>query len=141
MLIDELKKQMFQAIKAGDTVRKEILRTALGEATATGQATTDEHLLQVLRKLTKANRDTLRSVSDEQGRAVLEQEIQVLESFLPAPLSAEALVSELQSQAEALRAAPAPGPAMGVAMRHLKQAGLSAEAQDVAAAIRQIREA
>lgn len=140
MLIDELKKQMFQAMKAGQTVRKEILRTALGEATATGEDTTDENLLKVLRKLVKANRDTLRSVGDAQGRAVLEQEIEILESFLPAPLSVEQLTLELKSQATALRAATAQGPAMGIAMRHLKQAGLIAEADAVAAAIRNIRE-
>ena len=33
MLLEDIKAKMFQAIKAGDTVAKEILRVAVGEIT------------------------------------------------------------------------------------------------------------
>ena len=53
MLIDELKRRITVALKAGNTVEKEVLRVALGEiqiADARGTAVTDELVATVLRE-------------------------------------------------------------------------------------------
>src|SRR5215510_2443670 len=91
MLIDQIKQQMFKAMKSGANVEKEILRTAIGEVTRTGEAASDERVVQTLRKLVKANQETLLSASDPAQRSTLEQEIAILEPFLPKALGAAEL--------------------------------------------------
>jgi uncharacterized protein len=139
MLIDQIKQRMFAAIKAGNTVEKEILRTAIGEVTRSGDDPTDERVTQVLKKLLKSNQETLAAAASEQQKEDLRQEITILQAFLPeAPGPAE-LAALLAPVAEQIRAAAGPGPAMGVAMKFLKGAGVSAESRDVQAALGELR--
>jgi len=139
MLIDQIKQRMFQAIKSGATVEKEVLRTVIGEVTRTGEAASDERVLQVLRKLVKANQETLRSATDAAQRSALEQEIVVLEEYLPRSLGAAELAELLGPVAAEIRAAGAAGPALGIAMKFLKSQAAAAEAQDVRDAVTQLR--
>jgi uncharacterized protein YqeY len=139
MLIDEVKQRMFQAIKAGSTVEKEVLRTAIGEVTRTGDEATDERVLGVLRKLVKSNRETLAAATDATQRAALEREITVLETFLPKSLDAEELRLLLEPVAAQIREAAGAGAAMGVAMKFLKTTGTTANAGDVRAALNELR--
>lgn len=141
MLIEQVKQRMFQAIKAGSSVEKEILRTAIGEVTRTGDEATDERVTLVLRKLVKSNQETLAIATDPAQRAALEQEIAVLETFLPKSLSAEELRVLLEPVAAQIRAAPGPGPAMGIAMKFLKSTGSVAESRDVQSALTELRKA
>jgi uncharacterized protein YqeY len=140
MLIDQIKERMFRAMKAGATVEKEILRTAIGEVTRTGEAASDERVTQVLRKLVKANQETLRSATDAAQRTTLEQEVKVLEEFLPRALGVPELVELLGPVSAEIRAATGPGPALGAAMKFLKGQALSAEAADVREAVTQLRQ-
>jgi uncharacterized protein YqeY len=139
MLFDQVKQRMFQAIKAGNVVEKEVLRTALGEVTRTGDEATDERMLGVLRKLVKSNQETLAAATDEGQRSTLEQEIGVLETFLPKSLSADQLLSLLEPVAAQIRAAVGPGPAMGIAMKFLKTTATVADARDVQRALSELR--
>lgn len=139
MLIDQIKQRMFQAMKSGDTVEKEVLRTAIGEVTRSGEDPTDERVTQVLKKLVKSNQETLAAASSAEQRSELTREIQVLEVFLPKAPSAAELVQLLGPAAEAIRAAAGPGPAMGVAMKFLKGLNVAAEARDVQAALAELR--
>lgn len=139
MLIDQIKKRMFQAMKDGNAVEKEILRTAIGEVTSTGEEATDERVTQVMRKLVKSNRETLASSADAEQKRTLEEEIEILEGFLPRPLGAEQLAAVLAPVADAIRAAAGPGPAMGIAMKHLKAEGQVVEARQVQQAIASLR--
>ncbi len=74
MLIDQIKARMFQAIKSGAHVEKEILRVAVGEisteAARPGRQGNDEEALAILRKLLKSNEETLASTTDADKRAV-----------------------------------------------------------------------
>lgn len=141
MLIDEIKQRMFKAMKAGDVVEKEILRTAIGEVTRVGDAPTDEKVAQALRKLVKSNQETLGALAaaDGERRQVLEREIAVLETFLPKNLSPDQIRALLEPVAAQIRAAAAAGPAMGIAMKHLKTQNAVTEARDVQAAIEALR--
>lgn len=139
MLIDQIKERMFKAMKAGAAIEKEILRTAIGEVTRTGEEASDERVTQVLRKLVKANQETLRSATDAAQRASLEQEIKVLEEFLPRARGVPELVELLGPAAAEIRAAAGPGPALGAAMKFLKTKAVSADAGDVRAAVTQLR--
>lgn len=140
MLIDDLKKRMFDAMKSKDVVAKEIVRTAIGEVTATGADPTDERVVAVLRKLVKSNEETLKMTTDPAVRSSLEQELGVIREFLPKSLDVEQIQSALASVVESIRSAGNEGQAMGVAMKALKSQGASVESQDVKAAVKQLRD-
>ena len=140
MLIDQIKQRMFQAIKSGANVEKEVLRTVIGEVTRTGETASDERVLQTVRKLVKSNQETLRAASDPAQRANLEQEIGVLEEFLPRSLGSAELLELLGPVAAEIRAAGGPGPALGIAMKLLKSKAAVVDAQDVKDAVTQLRQ-
>lgn len=143
MLLDEIKAQMFQAMKAGDLVRKEILRVAVGEITTEaarpGRKGDDEESQAILRKLIKSTEETLGSETDAEKRAVLERERAVLAEFLPKSLDVPAIVEMLTAVHTAIRAAGNDGQATGVAMKELKSKGAVVNGKDVALAVRQVR--
>ncbi len=139
MLVDDLKKRMFSAMKEKRTVEKELIRTVLGEVTATGDEASDERVLAALKKMMKGCQETLKHTSDDAQRAQLEQELALLDELVPKGMSVEDIVAALSDVAEAIRAAGNDGQATGVAMKHLKSTGANADGKDVAAAVKQIR--
>jgi uncharacterized protein len=139
MLIDQIKQRMFQAMKQNQTLEKEVLRTAIGEVTRSGDEPTDERVLGVLKKLVKSNQETIAAVSDAEQRQTLEREIELLQTFLPSTPGPEQLCAILAPAADAIRAAAGPGPAQGLAMKFLKSASVTAESRDVQAAVAELR--
>ena len=145
MLIDQIKARMFQAIKTGAHVEKEILRVAVGEistdAARPGRQGNDEEALGLLRKLLKSNEETLASTTDAEKRAVLVQEMEILASYLPKSLSLEEILQALASVAPQIKAAGNDGQATGIAMKELKSGGLVVNGKDVTLAIKELRKA
>ncbi len=143
MLLEKIKAQMFQAMKSGDTVAKEILKVAVGEITTDqarpGRTGSDEETLALLKKLVKANEETLASTTDAEQRSTLLREVAVLMTFLPRALGVEEILQALEPVSEALRAAGSAGQATGIAVKHLKAAGLEVGGKDVAAAVERLR--
>lgn len=139
MLIDELKQRMFAAMKAKNTVEKEIIRTVIGDVTSTGADADDARVLSVVKKLIKSNEETLKSSSDEAQKATLNQELEILRQLVPAGLSPEQLAAALLDVAEAIRAAGNEGQATGIAMKHLKATQVEADGKAVAAAVKALR--
>jgi uncharacterized protein YqeY len=142
MLIEEMKRRLMAAMKAGNTVEKEILRVALGEiqtAEARGTAATDESVTAVLRKLVKSNEETLAVATDAAQRTTLTQENAVLQSLLPQSLDVGQIVAALAPVAAQIRAAANDGQATGVAMKQLKASGATVSGKDVAEAVKQLR--
>lgn len=138
MLLDDLKKRMMAAMKAGNVTEKEILRTAIGEITGSFKST-DEEVTAVLKKLVKSNRETLGLTTDEAAKATLREEITVLQSFLPKTLDVEGIVAALEPVKGGIKDAKSEGQAMGVASKHLKSMGAAVESEDVKAAIAKLR--
>src|SRR5690606_30660689 len=139
MLVDEIKAAMFKAMKAGNVIEKEVLRTALGEVTATGESADDARMIGVLRKLVKSNEETLAATSDPQARERLEKELEVLRGYLPKTWTPTQIEAALTPVAEAIRAATGDGPATGIAMKRLKSLDAVVEGKDVAAAVQSLR--
>ena len=143
MLIDQIKARMFQAIKSGAHVEKEILRVAVGEisteAARPGRQGNDEEALAILRKLLKSNEETLASTTDEEKRAVLAQEMEILATYLPKSLSVDEIVQALASVSAQIKAAGNDGQATGIAMKQLKSAALVVNGKDVGLAIKELR--
>lgn len=142
-LVDQIKARMFQAMKAGSTVEKEILRVAMGEITTEaardGRKGSDEEAQAILRKLVKSNEESLQASQDEAQKAQLLAEIEVLNGFLPKSLGLDEIVAALAPVAEAVKAAGNDGQATGVAMKHLKSLGAVVNGKDVSAAVRNLR--
>ena len=142
-LAEDIKKNMFAAMKAGRIVEKEILRVAMGEITMaaarTNQALSDDEVQQILRKLLKSNREALGSSESKDQKAQLEEEIAIVSALLPKTLTVDEICSALAPVAAAIQAAPQAGPAVGLAMKQLKQAGLAVEAPQVNEAVAKLR--
>ncbi len=145
MFVDDLKKRVTQAMKEKDIVAKEVLRVALGEIQTAearlARALTDEEAIAIVRKLVKSNEETLAVANEPDHRFALEHENRVLAALLPATLGEEAVVQALASQRDAILAAKSDGQAVGVAMKHLKAAGLTVDGNVVAASVKKIRAA
>ena len=142
MLVDDMKKRMLAAMKSGNTVEKEILRVAIGEiqtADARGAAIGDEGALAVVKKLVKSNEETLAVTTDPVATKTLEDELVVLRSLLPKTLSVDDLIVALAPVKDAIRAAGNDGQATGIAMKHLKTTGASANGKYVAEAVKRMR--
>lgn len=143
MLVDDIKARMFQAMKAGDVVAKEVLRVAVGEITTDaardGRKGDDAEAQALVKKLVKSLEETIANVDDDGRKSQLRREIEVLSEFLPKTLSEDDVVALLAAVADAVRAAPNDGAATGVAMKHLKQSGASVDGKVVSAAVKRVR--
>jgi uncharacterized protein YqeY len=140
--LDDVKRRMMAAMKAGDVVRKEILRVAVGEITtneARGTVKTEDDERAIVRKLMKSNEETLSLTTDEAQKQVLMQEIAILRELLPQSLGVDAIVEALAPVRDALRAEANDGKATGAAMKHLKSLGALVEGKDVSEAVRRVR--
>jgi len=144
-LLQQIKQQVLEAMKARDTTRKDVLRVAQGDIelaeTRQGKPLTDEEAQKIVRKLIKSNQETLAVVQDPSASEKLNQEITILEALLPRTLGVAEIIAALQPQEDAIKAAGNDGQATGVAMKHLKQQGLAVDGKDVSQAVRQIRSA
>lgn len=143
-LAEQIKQRMFQAMKAGNSVEKEILRVAMGEITTDaarpGKKGDDDETQAILKKLVKSNEESLAASQDEAQKAQLRAEIEVLNAFLPKSLGVAEILALLANVADAVKAAPGEGQATGVAMKHLKSVGAVVSGKDVSAAVRQLRQ-
>lgn len=142
-LLDQIKAQMFAAMKSGNVTEREILKVAMGEITTDaarpGKKGDDEETLAILKKLVKSNEESIDASQDEAQKAQLRAEIEVLNAYLPKSLGLADIVAALSPVADAVKAAANDGQATGVAMKHLKTLGAVVNGKDVSAAVRQLR--
>ncbi|MDA3894522.1 MAG: GatB/YqeY domain-containing protein [Desulfobacteraceae bacterium] len=87
-LQEQIKKDLMQAMKAKDEVKKNTLRVVMGEfARAETKAISDDDVVKVLKKLAKSERETLA----HSGQPADSRYIKILESYLPQMASDDAL--------------------------------------------------
>ncbi|MFT3765095.1 MAG: GatB/YqeY domain-containing protein [Minicystis sp.] len=142
MLVEEIKRRITAAMKAGSTIEKDILRLALGEiqtAEARGTSVTDEGAAAIVRKLIKSNEETLAVAEDAEQKRVIAAENAVLASLLPKSLGVDDIVTALASLRDAIKAAGNDGQATGIAMKHLKASGAVVNGKDVTEAVKRMR--
>ena len=142
MLVDEIKRRITAAMKAGNTIEKDILRLAYGEvqtAEARGTSLTDDAVAAIVRKLIKSNEETLTATADAEQKRILAEENAVLASLLPKSLGVADIVEALAPVRDAIKAAGNDGQATGAAMKHLKASGAVVNGKDVTEAVKQIR--
>ena len=144
-LLQTIKQQVIEAMKAKDALAKDVLRVAQGDIelaqTRTGKDLSDEEAQKIVRKLIKSNQETLAANTDAATAEKLNREIVILEALLPRTLGVDEIVAALAPVEAGIKAAGNDGQATGVAMKHLKPQGLAVEGKDVSAAVKQIRSA
>ena len=142
MLVDEIKRRIAAAMRAGNTIEKDILRLAYGEvqtAEARGTAVTDDGVAAIVRKLIKSNEETIGATAEGEAKRVLVEENVVLASLLPKSMGVADIVAALEPVKDAIKAAGNDGQATGAAMKHLKASGAVVNGKDVTEAVKQIR--
>jgi uncharacterized protein YqeY len=142
MLKLEIQSRIRTAMKARKTVEREILGVALGEiqtVEARKGELTEEETASIVKKLVKSNRETIEAGPTPEQKAILEEEILVLESLLPKAMGADDIVAALGSVADAVRAASNDGQATGIAMKALKAQGAPVDGKTVAEAVKRMR--
>lgn len=144
-LLQTIKEQVIAAMKAKDTLARDVLRVAQGDIdmhhTRTGEHMTDDQAQKVVRKLIKSNQETIEHTTDPAGVEKLNKEIAILEALLPRTLGVAEIIVALEPVHNDIKAVGNDGQATGVAMKHLKPQGLVVEGKDVSAAVKQIRSA
>lgn len=143
MLVEEIRKRRNAALKARDTVVKDVLSVALADidlvAARNSRDATDDECLQIIRKLVKSNEETLSKSDDESVKQTLQKEIAVLNELLPKSLGVPEVIAALQAVAAEVKGASNPGQATGVAMKHLKAIAAVVDGKVVAQAVAQMR--
>jgi len=143
MIVDQIRLQIKEAMRAKRDLERDILRTALGELQTAearaGKALTDDEAGKILKKLIKSNQETIDVSPDPNTKARLTDENRILDALLPKSLSIPEIVAILQSVAADIKAAKSDGQATGVAMKKLKSEGAAVDGKDVAEAVKQIR--
>jgi hypothetical protein len=99
-LVDQLKDQMKDAMRAKDKVRLGTIRMALAAVKQievdTRESLNDDQAIAVLTKMVKQRRDSIaqyEAAGRDELAAAEASEIQVLETFLPKPLSQEEIAA------------------------------------------------
>ena len=92
MLMDSIRKDMFEAKKIKDTVKSNLLSTLFAEIftfSKSGKEITGEDELKIIKKFVKNIDDTLGFEITEEQKAKLQREKVILEAYMPKQMSRE----------------------------------------------------
>ncbi len=92
MLIESIRKDMFEAKKVKDTVKANLLSTLYSEIftlSKSGKELTNEDELKIIKKFQKNIEETLALEIPEDTKAKLKTEKEILDGYLPKQLSKE----------------------------------------------------
>ena len=150
MLTETLRERLTQAMKFAPTDPKEektrdVLRVVLADVDALrmgkgqgGRPVTDEQVSAIMRRVIQGNEETMLAIA-RLATQKLREENEILASFLPIEPTVEEIMAKLDPIAADLRAAKGDGQATGLAVKTLKQAGLTISGDKVANLVKQIR--
>jgi uncharacterized protein YqeY len=92
-LLETIKKELAAAMKAKDETQKKTLRIILGElARLDNKTPDDDEIIKVLKKLVKAEKETLQ----HQGQSESSEYIGIIEHYLPRQATAEEIRAWIQ---------------------------------------------
>ena len=146
MLINELKDRIKKAMVNGNELEKDLLRVVVGDLEteiARRGTLSDQETEKVLRKMVKSNRETYQVLQGHEEKVVerkkLDQELAILEGFLPKSLSADEVETALSDVLDSVRDAAQDGVAIGLAMKHLKGVGAIVDGKVVSEVVKKLR--
>ena len=127
-LLEDIRKDMFSASKAGNTSESEILKMVLAvvknEEISKGEKLTEEEIVKVLRKESKKVQDSINEFTKMNRNDLVEKEksqLEVLERYLPALLDESKVRGIVKKAIEISKAQDMRdmGKVMGIAMKEL----------------------
>lgn len=120
MLIDRIREDRLQALKARDEARKNLLGTLFAAATKDNKQPDDASVVRTIRSFAKSLEETVSLVESRGGDATAQRtELAILAGYLPRSLSEAELLASIESIVAAL---PERSPkAMGQVMAALKE--------------------
>ena len=129
-LVQKMREQLKASMKARDTVRTNFLRYWIAQFTlGDGTEVADDQAIKRLRGVAREAQSGITSFTPE--------ELELLKEWLPSQLSRSQVQESLAAVADAIKAAPKDGMAMGLAMKHL--AGQPVDSDDVKAVVAALR--
>jgi uncharacterized protein YqeY len=129
-IVQRMRAQLTEAMKARDTVRTGFLRYWIAQfTTGTGAEVSDADAIKKMRGILREAKSGPTTFSAE--------ELALIREWVPPALTSDQIVAALATVADQIKAAPKEGMAMGIAMKAL--AGQPVESDDVKAAIAAIR--
>ncbi len=129
-IVQRMRAQLAESMKARDTVRTGFLRYWIAQLTlGTGAEVSDEEAIKKMRGILKEAKAGPTSFSDA--------ELALIRDWVPASLTPEQITEALAAVRDQIRSAPKDGMAMGVAMKAL--AGQPVESEDVKAVVAALR--
>lgn len=129
-IVQKMRAQLGPAMKSRDAARTGYLRYWIAQLTlGSGEEMPDAEAVKKMRAVLKEAKSAATTFTAE--------ELDFLREWVPASLSPEQIRDALAPAADAIRAAPKEGMALGVAMKAL--AGQVVETEDVKAAVAAIR--
>lgn len=127
MLIEKIRSGIVTSMKNKDEVRKDILRTVLGEVQTleasknqAGKPVADEQVQSICRKIIEANLETIAVETSEDRKTKLLRENEVLSELAPALLREDEIFAKLKTIETELKAAASEGQAMKLAIGYFK---------------------
>jgi uncharacterized protein len=143
-LIAQMRTEFTAAMKSGDALRRDTLRTIVGEVEAVAirqnKPATDEMAFGVIRKTIEGNVESLGHLPKTDPRHdKLTQENFILAAYLPVMLTLDQVLIALTDAKQDIIDAKSDGQATGVAMKVLKTKQLAVDGNTVTQAVKQIR--
>jgi uncharacterized protein len=130
-IVQRMRAQLAETMKARDTVRLGFLRYWIAQLTlGTGAEMPEADAIKKMRSVLKEAKSGPTTFSPA--------ELALIREWVPATLTAEQITEALAAVADQIKAAPKEGMAMGIAMKTL--AGQQVESDDVKAAVAAIRQ-
>ena len=129
-IVQRMRAQLTESMKARDTVRTGFLRYWIAQLTlGTGAEMSEADAIKKMRGVLKEAKSGITTFSPE--------ELTLIRDWVPPTMTAEQISEALAPLAAQIKAAPKDGMAMGLAMKAL--AGQPVESDDVKAAVAAIR--
>jgi uncharacterized protein len=130
-IVQKMRSQLTESMKARDTVRTGFLRYWIAQLTlGTGAEVSDADAVKKMRGVLKEAKSGLTTFTPE--------ELALIREWVPPTLTPEQINEALAPVAGPIKAAPKEGMAMGIAMKAL--AGQAVDSDDVKAAITALRQ-
>ncbi len=121
-LKETIRKQILEATKSKQDVKKNVLKVVLGEIdtheSRNGKPFTDEDCCRIIKKTLQGVEEMLEY---KPGDAKFEEEKATLQALLPPEMSIHDLKVSLTAMADQIRAAKSEGQATGMAMKFFKE--------------------
>ncbi|CAN5603355.1 hypothetical protein BH23PLA1_BH23PLA1_25510 [soil metagenome] len=129
-IVQRMRGQLRESMKARDTVRTNFLRYWIAQlTTGAGEEVADDQAIKKMRGVQKEAQSGQTTFSPE--------EVALIGDWVPASMTREQIAEALAPVAEAIQSAPKEGQAMGVAMKQL--AGQPVDSSDVKAVVAELR--